>query len=376
MFHAEAETLQQRAERKRGREAVSAYEQAASGFRRALDLEQRSPLPFERHCDAYFGLAEVLQNWAEAVLAVCRTLPDADLTRDVEQQASNAAQPLFRQSVEAYQQVRTGMQEMRADAAVNSGNALAAWAELLPAGEAVQMLASAQKSYEAALTQEEDAATWGNRADALVRQAELLAEVTPAQVGGDAVGQAFAQAMQAYEKACSMTSSEQGDDLPGLLHNWGVGLRSMADLQKDAEAACNIYALAVQKLQASIQFVRGDVAPHNAVGDAHVSWAEHLPDSNAMQHLHLALDQGIKVLCTSVHPAVRRCLALERCTAKWASCVCKISRTMQIYTSRKVHKLTNVPCSFLPPWVAFKIGVKPDTTTHVCFVCANGMMKA
>ncbi len=47
----------------------------------------------------------MLQNWAEAVLAVCRTLPDADLTRDVEQQASNAAQPLFRQSVEAYQQV-------------------------------------------------------------------------------------------------------------------------------------------------------------------------------------------------------------------------------------------------------------------------------
>ncbi len=61
---------------------------------------------------------------------------------------------------------------------------------------------------------------------------------------------------------------------------------------QDAEAACKMYALAVQKLQASIQFVRGDVAPHNAVGDAHVSWAEHLPDSDAMQHLHLALDQG------------------------------------------------------------------------------------
>lgn len=74
--------------------------------------------------------------------------------------------------------------------------------------------------------------TWGNRADALVRQAELLAEVTPAQLGENAVGQSFAEALQAYEKACSMTSSEQGDDLPGLLHNWGVGLRSMADLQQ------------------------------------------------------------------------------------------------------------------------------------------------
>jgi hypothetical protein len=84
--------------------------------------------------------------------------------------------------------------------------------------------------------------TWGNRADALVRQAELLAEVTPAQSGDDAVGHAYAQAMQAYEKACSMTSSEQGDDLPGLLHNWGVGLRSMADLQK--VSSCHRHELA------------------------------------------------------------------------------------------------------------------------------------
>ena len=49
--------------------------------------------------------AEVRQNWAEALLAVCRSLPDAELTRDVEQQASHTAQPLFKQSVELYQQV-------------------------------------------------------------------------------------------------------------------------------------------------------------------------------------------------------------------------------------------------------------------------------
>lgn len=35
--------------------------------------------------------------------------------------------------------------------------------------------------------------------------------------------------MQAFETACSMSSSEQGDDLPGLLHNWGVGLSTMAN---------------------------------------------------------------------------------------------------------------------------------------------------
>ena len=55
-------------------------------------------------------------------------------------------------------QVCTGTREVRADAAVNSGNTLAAWAELLPPAQAVQMLTSAQQAYEAALTQEEDAA--------------------------------------------------------------------------------------------------------------------------------------------------------------------------------------------------------------------------
>ena len=47
---------------------------------------------------------------------------------------------------------------MRADAAVNSANTMAAWAELLPPAEAVGMLNNAQQAYQAALTQEEDAA--------------------------------------------------------------------------------------------------------------------------------------------------------------------------------------------------------------------------
>ena len=49
--------------------------------------------------------AEVLQNWGEGVLAVCATLPDAELSLEAEQQASSLAQSLFKQSVETYQQV-------------------------------------------------------------------------------------------------------------------------------------------------------------------------------------------------------------------------------------------------------------------------------
>ena len=55
-------------------------------------------------------------------------------------------------------QVQTPTQEVRADAAVNSGNTLAAWAEMMPAAEAIQMLDSAQQAYQAALAQEQDAA--------------------------------------------------------------------------------------------------------------------------------------------------------------------------------------------------------------------------
>ena len=49
--------------------------------------------------------AEVLQKWAEAVLAVCASLPDEQLSIAAEQQANSIAQSLFKQSVEAYQQV-------------------------------------------------------------------------------------------------------------------------------------------------------------------------------------------------------------------------------------------------------------------------------
>jgi hypothetical protein len=35
-------------------------------------------------------------------------------------------------------------------------------------------------------------------------------------------------ALAAYEKSCAMSDSADGDDLPGLLANWGVGLTTAA----------------------------------------------------------------------------------------------------------------------------------------------------
>lgn len=67
---------------------------------------------------------------------------------------------------------------------------------------------------------------------------------------------------------------------------------------QDTAAACSALELAVQKLQASIEFTRGDVAPHNALGDAHASWADRLSGKNAVAHLHqavLAYQQAVHI---------------------------------------------------------------------------------
>ena len=65
--------------------------------------------------------------------------------------------------------------------------------------------------------------TWSNLADTLVSQAELLEQQGMADARTASL---YSEAVAAYGKACMLSSSEEGDDLPGLLNNWGVGLHS------------------------------------------------------------------------------------------------------------------------------------------------------
>ena len=58
---------------------------------------------------------------------------------------------------------------------------------------------------------------------------------------------------------------------------------------QDAAAACVTLELATQKFQASLDFARGDVAPHNALGDAHANWADRLLGNEAIAHLQQSL---------------------------------------------------------------------------------------
>lgn len=158
-----AQQLQQRAERRRGAEAVGLYQQAVvrASFRRQgpLAAAAASCHPFPAECpsmpfsiqgarlgtflppilqvkyqeaisaaggddpDALFGLAESLQGGAEATLAACAALPDEVLTAAAAQQADLQAAAALQESVAAYQRVLEGGQP-RVDALVCAGNAL------------------------------------------------------------------------------------------------------------------------------------------------------------------------------------------------------------------------------------------------------------
>ena len=127
-------------------------------FKEALAAGGSTPPPAELAA-CLFGLAESLQQGAEATVAACNQLPDASLTADVVQQADSQASTLFAEAVASFQRVLEGGQP-RVDALVCSGNALSSWAEVVgkrDAAQALQLLQQATDAYQAALQREQDA---------------------------------------------------------------------------------------------------------------------------------------------------------------------------------------------------------------------------
>lgn len=64
--------------------------------------------------------------------------------------------------------------------------------------------------------------THSNLGDTLVSAAEAFLESSQMERSRHSYAEAFAS----YADACSLSTSEAGDDLPGLLQNWGLGLQS------------------------------------------------------------------------------------------------------------------------------------------------------
>lgn len=92
-----------------------------------------------------------------------------------------------------------------------------------------------------------------NLGDCLVELGEARCAHAAAAAGAEV---AFREATAAYEHACSVSDSAQGDDLPSLLVNWGVGLFKMAEWAVQREAKLQLLAEAAQRLQAAADFDR------------------------------------------------------------------------------------------------------------------------
>eukprot|EP00873_Tetraselmis_striata_P005025 jgi/Tetstr1/425289/TSEL_015740.t1 len=264
----EAETVQQRAERRKGAEAIQLYRQSAELFQRALELG----LPDASEAlEASFGLGDSLQSWAEALREAAAAAPDEQQSAQQEAAAAAEALGLLQRAVAAYSQVVDGDGQLRVDAALNSANALTAAADLTPDPPAAEAaLRQALAAYEVARRKEEDALTLGNMADAYVKLGEAACKAG----AGGAGQEAFQAAEGAYEAACSLCDSASGDDLPGLLYDWGAALFTMAGYAQDASVAGALLSRAATKLRDSAAFGRGDPQPLNALGDVLVGLAE------------------------------------------------------------------------------------------------------
>jgi hypothetical protein len=98
------------------------------------------------------------------------------------------------------------------------------------------------RRYTAALAlQNDDIETLTNLGDCLVRRAELQcrplsSDSTPEE--WEHARPLYERATEAYGASCSLADARLGDDLTGLLINWGAGLYSAAQVRQYACAMC------------------------------------------------------------------------------------------------------------------------------------------
>jgi len=318
------------AERKLSREGSSyaatardAFLTSARDLRAALDENTGGAArhwianPRAAH-DATLALGESLALAAAADVVASRVGPLTPQLVAAEADAKRRACLLYRDAATALDDlaalgVASADQPERPDfethqtAVVGAANALAAWGDLLDdPHEAAPVLERAERRYETAANAElarldrvdagpassaarsatfmsasADALTalW-NLADARVKRGECAGRLGDAE----AANALFDSAFRTYEAACGRADSAAGDDLGGLLHDWGCGLVAAAQTLADAAravkdtndarsaalcaAAHHALDAAEEKLRHASEFSAGDFAPLNASGEA------------------------------------------------------------------------------------------------------------
>uniref|UniRef100_A0A7I4BKL4 Uncharacterized protein n=2 Tax=Physcomitrium patens TaxID=3218 RepID=A0A7I4BKL4_PHYPA len=303
---AEARRVKQAAERKLdGAAKVGSLEQAVLLFQNALSM--RLSLPVQE--EALFDLGETFLEMAGALQTRGLHLAGSPFRNEkkkaqaleIQSQASVDASSATRQSFEMYERVCAleGAGELKQEALVNSGNALCEWASLATSTPenkgggsviAAELYKQADERYSRALAvTPEDVELLTNIGDCCVQRAELFHSAF--QVSGVSnvslqawapVKEIYEHGLQVYNKACANADTRIGDDLGGLLQNWGVGLSSFAERTPCMEDANEAYKQAHEKFRSALQFKRTDITLFIALGESFASQAERIAADPAM----------------------------------------------------------------------------------------------
>jgi len=288
----EAKVLHQRAERRKGDAAIQAVAESVLKYRQVLE---RGQLSETNKLEANSGLGTALHLWADTIQQVCSSAPDSNQSAAFEAEAKARSVALYREAVSSYSQVINSDNSLRADAAVNIGNALVAASELVAdVTERHSLLVESLSAFEVALKASEEAETHSSMADALLKLGEACLRLGRPEEGE----RHFRRSLEAYQAACGLSDSANGDDLPGLLYDWGVSCYTIAGHATDDASAYGLLQQAMAKLKDSSSFDRGDPQPLNAAGDVCVAVAERRlaqgDREGAMAALDEALDEGFR----------------------------------------------------------------------------------
>ncbi|GMH34084.1 hypothetical protein BSKO_01918 [Bryopsis sp. KO-2023] len=281
----DAHKFEQQADRKTAQQAANLYEKAVNKYHDALNLGASG----EQSLEARMGKGDCYQKWAEALLHKMVSLTNDDLTIEAERRAQKRAEALYQSAVDEYKQTDTGSCQMDFNASVNCGNTLASWAELCEPREACRHLQEAAMHYRTVLQLDsEDTEVWQNLSDVLVQLGESLCE-TDRQSEGE---ECFREAFESYTQSCGLCDSRKGDDLPGLLENWGLGLvtasRCIEDVYQREEYAND----AIKRLKDAATFHRGRPDPFCGLGDAYTARSLLEPLERSLETLSLAVEEG------------------------------------------------------------------------------------
>ena len=317
----DADALLSRAERRAGCDpasAVSLFDQASAAFQAVLGVSGIQG-DADTAADAWSGLGEALQRKGDALLAADDRAPDAGpATRSAAVAAATAS---YEAAVAAYARVPGPVAGLlpagaglRLDAAVHAANTLCAAVEAAGvngSGASCTHLNTAIALYRGALAGEEDAGVATNLADALAQRASLLAtpDQRPAAApSSSSIRAAFAEADAAYAAAVAASSSDAGDDLPGLLCNWAASTAAAAGGLGGDPA---LLATAAARFREAAAFGRGDPAPLTGLGDTLVEMAGAAADV-AGSGLPGADPESAALLATALEDGYCAALALDR----------------------------------------------------------------